>query len=103
MGPRWALLLIEHASRQRQHALERDPIEQADVAVELAGDVADDAAKIGPKRPQRDDGITLLDSRNPKNDFASFEASNLKSLQSSAATRPEIETLPTAWEFFTAD
>jgi len=47
-----ALLLIEHASRPRQHAVERDPMEQADVAFDLAGDVADDAAKIGPKRPQ---------------------------------------------------
>lgn len=47
-----ALLLVKHPSRQRQHAVERDLMKQADAAFELAGDIADDAAEIGSQRPQ---------------------------------------------------
>ena len=47
-----ALLLIEHASGGRQHAGERDLLEQIGIAVDLAADVADHAAEVGFARLQ---------------------------------------------------
>src|SRR5574339_1092266 len=51
LRPALALHLIAHAPGPRQNGPEDDLFEP-DVAVDLAGDVADDAAQIGPKRLQ---------------------------------------------------
>src|SRR5262249_59206359 len=51
-GSALVLLLLEHPSRSRQHALQHQPTEHIGIATEFAADVADDAAQTGLELPQ---------------------------------------------------
>src|SRR5450432_1743520 len=58
LGPALALLLLAHAPRQHQHLCERCFVPA--IALDLATDVANDAAEIGPQLLQHPVGALEL-------------------------------------------